>query len=236
MTPPPGPADGDRRPPVGSAEWWAAHANRREPLSVARIVAAALDLVDTHGPDALTMRRLGQELEVAPASLYRHVENREALLLLVSEAIFADIHLDDDPAMSWQQHTYAYADAIRAAIRRHPARAAFIQGPMSPVPQAFSLFQQGVEVYRDAGFPEDVAIAAVQAVAFVVIGFAATEAEWPDALSVAPGSLIPPDEVPHGAPRSRSGGPRPNDEMFDFLLAGVVAAIERRRENSRRPG
>ena len=46
------------RPTVGSKEWWEAQANRRPPLNTARIVEAAVRLVETDGADALTMRRL----------------------------------------------------------------------------------------------------------------------------------------------------------------------------------
>ena len=40
----------------------AAQPQPRLPLSRDRILQAALELVDEHGIDALTMRRLGQEL------------------------------------------------------------------------------------------------------------------------------------------------------------------------------
>ena len=46
---------------------------RRTPLSRERVLRAAVDLADGHGLEALTMRKLGQELGVEAMSLYKHV-------------------------------------------------------------------------------------------------------------------------------------------------------------------
>jgi len=59
----------------------------RRPLSREVIFAAALRVVDEHGLDALTMRRLGKELNRDPMSLYRHAINRAALLDGVAEFV-----------------------------------------------------------------------------------------------------------------------------------------------------
>lgn len=215
-----GDGTGSDRPEVGSSAWWEAQGGRRQPLSRDRIVAAALRLIEVEGADAVTMRRLGEDLGAAPASLYRHVESREALMLLVGEAILAEVRLDDDPEASWQDRTTVYADAVRRAVRRSRGRATFILGPDTPVPAAYSLFQRGVQVYLDSGFPAPVADAAAQAVAFVALSFASLEAEWPDALAVEAGALLA-----DGCDRSPAAGGAPGDEMFDFLLDAVIQGI-----------
>ena len=50
------------------------------PLTADDVVAEAVRIVDAHGADALTMRRLADELGVAVTSIYWHVGNREELL------------------------------------------------------------------------------------------------------------------------------------------------------------
>jgi AcrR family transcriptional regulator len=217
--------DGEpERAPVGSSEWWEGQGRQREPLSRARIVEAALRVLEAEGADAVTMRRLAQELGAAPASLYRHVESREALMLLVGEAILADVRLDDHPpGASWQERTTVYAYALRRAVGRSRGRATFVVGPNTPAPEAYALFQQGVQVYLDAGFPPEVAHAAVQAVVFVVLSFADLESQWDDALVVEPGSLLA-----DGVDRAGRPDAAPNDEMFDFLLGSVIEGIARR--------
>ena len=219
-----------KKPAVGSAAWWEAQSNRKPGLTTARIVDAAVRMLETDGADALTMRGLAAELEVAPASLYRHVESREALVLLVSEAILAAVELPDDPAAPWQERTASFAYAVRRALGRHQGRAMFVLGPDTPSPEAFSVFARGMQVYLDAGFPEELALAAVQAVSFLVRSFVALEAETPNSLVVPAGSLVPPDDDRYPDARDIDGpdSGRPTDELFDFLLAATIASIERR--------
>ncbi|WP_169337882.1 TetR/AcrR family transcriptional regulator [Propionicicella superfundia] len=59
----------------------------RPPLSKDAIVSASLELVDAEGLGALTMRRVADELDVAPMSLYRHVKDRQALLVGMLDAV-----------------------------------------------------------------------------------------------------------------------------------------------------
>ncbi|MFI6867359.1 TetR/AcrR family transcriptional regulator [Nocardia sp. NPDC050406] len=69
-------------------------------LSRDQIVAAARELVAAHGVEALTMRRLATELGATPMALYRHVRDREELLLLLLDDVAATMlrpDLPDDP-------------------------------------------------------------------------------------------------------------------------------------------
>jgi AcrR family transcriptional regulator len=225
-----GAGSNEDQPQVGSAAWWEAQSRRREPLTPARIVAAAVRVVETEGADALSMRRLAADLGVAPASLYRHVESRDALVLLVGEAILAAVELPDDPEAPWPQRTANFAYAVRRALGRHRGRATFVLGPDSPAPQAFTIFNRGRQVYLEAGFSPELAQGAVQTVAFLVRSFVALESEWPDSLIVPAGSLVPPDEDRFSDARliDGPGSERPTDEMFDFLLGGVIDSIARR--------
>ena len=50
-------------------------------LTAQDVVDAALKLVETEGGDALTMRRLASELDVATTTIYWHVGNRDELVV-----------------------------------------------------------------------------------------------------------------------------------------------------------
>src|SRR5579862_9905479 len=66
---------------------------KRQTLDQARVVRAALALLDEVGLDELTMRRLAERLGVKAASLYRHVRNKDELLALLGDEISAEIPL-----------------------------------------------------------------------------------------------------------------------------------------------
>lgn len=67
-------------------------AERSRPgMSTDRITAAALQIVDTEGSQALTMRRLGQVLDGEVMTLYRYVPSKDALLAGVVAPVLTDL-------------------------------------------------------------------------------------------------------------------------------------------------
>ena len=56
---------------------------KREPITLEKIVRAAIELIDRDGLDGLSMRKLGAALGIRGMSLYTHVPNEEALLFEV---------------------------------------------------------------------------------------------------------------------------------------------------------
>lgn len=88
-------------------------------LSREIVLAKALDLVDAEGLDALTMRRLGQELGRDPMSLYRYAENRAALLDGVSELVLNQLPIHpEDP--DWKAQLRSIAHNLRTLALQHP--------------------------------------------------------------------------------------------------------------------
>jgi AcrR family transcriptional regulator len=88
-------------------------AERSRPgMSTDRITAAALQIVDTEGSQALTMRRLGQALDRKVMTLYRYVPSKDALLDGVVARVLTDLAINpaaaDWPA-SWGQRWRAWA-------------------------------------------------------------------------------------------------------------------------------
>src|SRR6476661_8342756 len=58
------------------------------PARVADIAAVALEVLEAEGPQALTMRRLADELGIKAPSLYKHVPGKEAVeQLLIEDAL-----------------------------------------------------------------------------------------------------------------------------------------------------
>ena len=55
------------------------------------LVAAAFAILDADGPDALTMRRLGDDLGMRAPSLYKHVRDKAALEAALIEDVLFDM-------------------------------------------------------------------------------------------------------------------------------------------------
>jgi TetR/AcrR family tetracycline transcriptional repressor len=63
------------------------HMAARNPLSRERIVDAAFRLLEQDGWDALSMRRLAQELDVWPMAVYRYFRDKDELVEALSRAL-----------------------------------------------------------------------------------------------------------------------------------------------------
>ena len=92
---------------------------QKQRLSREVVLAKALEVVDADGLDALTMRRLGQELGRDPMSLYRYAENRAALLDGVTELVLNELTIHpQDP--DWKAQLRQIAHDLRRLALQHP--------------------------------------------------------------------------------------------------------------------
>lgn len=94
-------------------------ASRRARLNRELVLGTALELVDAQGLEALSMRRLAQELHCDPMSLYRYAENRAALLAGVEELVFNELVICPEEA-DWQAQLRRIAHDVRVLALRHP--------------------------------------------------------------------------------------------------------------------
>ncbi|MGK5637512.1 TetR/AcrR family transcriptional regulator C-terminal domain-containing protein [Streptomyces sp. URMC 126] len=89
-------------------------------LTLDRIVESALAIADAEGLAAVSMRRVATGLGVATMSLYRHVADKEALLMGMMEAAFARTPFPDVPPDDWRERLTVAARLLWRAFRRHP--------------------------------------------------------------------------------------------------------------------
>jgi AcrR family transcriptional regulator len=84
-------------------------------LTRERLVAAALELINKEGLEALSMRALADELEVKAASLYWHVRDRRELMELLAESILETVPRPRHSS-TWRDGVLAIADALRRRV------------------------------------------------------------------------------------------------------------------------
>jgi AcrR family transcriptional regulator len=89
-------------------------------LGVGRIVAAAVMIADAEGLDGLSMRRVATELGAGPMSLYRHVRDKDDLLLRMMDAVLREARLPASAPPGWRPRLEVAARSLWAAFRRHP--------------------------------------------------------------------------------------------------------------------
>ncbi len=138
--------------------WWRqpkAPGRRRPPLSRDAIVDAALAILDADGVDALTIRRLGQELGTGAASLYWHIAGKDELCELVYDRIMGEIELPaPDPARGEDQLKELARQAYRAMLSHNDAVRLSIGRPPAG-PNSLRIVEWMLGLMRGAGIPDE---------------------------------------------------------------------------------
>ncbi len=115
-------ATGPARPPAParSPETGPPRPAARTPMAPDRIVAAAIRVADAEGLAALSMRRVAAEIGAAPMSLYRHVADKDDLVVQMMNTVFARTELPDPPPDGWRARLELAARILWAMFRAHP--------------------------------------------------------------------------------------------------------------------
>lgn len=91
----------------------------RTALTRSRIVATAVGIARSEGIAAASMRRIADELGAAPMTLYRHVADRQTLLLAMLDDVAATIVLPEPVDDPYAELT-AIMTAAHSTFRRDP--------------------------------------------------------------------------------------------------------------------
>src|SRR3984893_5222277 len=88
-------------------------------LSREAIGATALAIADAEGFQAVSMRRVAQELNVGTMSLYYYVKTKDDLIAVMDDALMNEALLSDVPK-NWKRAITEIATRTHAIFSRHP--------------------------------------------------------------------------------------------------------------------
>ena len=143
----------------------------RRPLDREFILIAALDIVDTHGAEALSMRALAAHLESGTTTLYRHFANRAALIAAVIDRVLGTID-NHSPSGTWQQVCKFLAQQLFDTLAAHPNLAPLLIENRPLGRGTLAGREQFLAVLLRDGFTPETAGRLYATVAHYVIGFA----------------------------------------------------------------
>jgi len=206
----------------------------RRPLDTGFILTAALDIIDTHGAEALTMRALATHLESGTTTLYRHFANRAALIAAVIDRVLGEIDTAP-PSGTWQQVCRFLAQQLFDALAAHPNLGLLLVEQPPTGQGSLAGREQFLAVLIRDGFTPQTAGRLYATVAHYVIGFAVqlgTQAEVASTLDI-PGA--DPIHFPATATTIASGTlPTTIAEEFRYGL-DLILGIDRLEPIATRP-
>lgn len=143
------------------------------PLSRDRIVAAAIDLADDGGLDAVTMSGVARRLGAGAMSLYRHVSDKDDLVAAMVERVTIDFSYPDRDGRDWRGCMHALAEQDRASFQAHPwmlAATATVTPPFGTA--SLAAMEWALDVLEGAGIPAPDAARAIMTINHYVQGSA----------------------------------------------------------------
>jgi TetR/AcrR family transcriptional regulator, tetracycline repressor protein len=133
-------------------------AGERARLSKRAVVERALKMADADGLDALTIRKLAQDLGVTPMALYWHFRSKDDLLEGMAEQVWDEIDVSVDPSIPWWVQLQGGLESLLKVLRAHPAAAQLVQEHEKQNPAALRATEAALEILGRAGFaPEEAA-------------------------------------------------------------------------------
>jgi AcrR family transcriptional regulator len=182
--------------------------NQPSGLSRERILEAALEIADREGVEALSMRRLAQELDVWPMSVYRYFQDKDALLDAMAADGFEQVS-QPRPGEPWRAQMHALLGEAARSIEASPGLAARL--PHAFLSQgALKLPEAGMAILSAAGFSAEDAASAWRALWSYTFGFATFRAESARGVRAAIAAL-----PEHGYPALATAG----DSLADALAS-----------------
>jgi AcrR family transcriptional regulator len=150
----------------------------REPLSRERVLRTALTLVDDGGIEALSMRKLAQELGVEAMSLYNHVESKDDIVAGLLDLVAGEIEPPADDA-EWKTALRGSAISAHDAFGRRPWAARIWMSAARPSPDRFAHADTVLRRLRAAGFSPDLIYRAYHVLEGYTLGYTLQQLEFP---------------------------------------------------------
>jgi AcrR family transcriptional regulator len=188
--------------------------SRKSLLSREKIAAVALAIADRNGFEALSMRRVAQELGVGTMSLYYYVKTKDDLIAVMDDALMGECLLPAVPK-GWRRAMVAIARRTCAVFIRHPwALASMLSAP--PGINAMRHMEQCLEALAERSMTKKQKMTLLAIVDDFVFGYALREA-----------ASDPPVDVEFGAAQLATGAfPR----LKEFFGEGRIDAASDRFE------
>lgn len=144
---------------------------RKDQLSRDKILTAARRLVEQEGMAGLSMRRLAQELDVWPMSVYRYFQDKDELLDAVAASAAEELELPPRRG-SWRTQMAQLLESARAGLASDPEGVAGRLSRAFFEPGVLRLSEAAMEILTSAGFSEREAASAWRALWSYTFGFA----------------------------------------------------------------
>lgn len=219
---------------------------KRPTLDYPGIVQTAIGIADREGLDAVSMRRIAQELGAGTMSLYRYITGKEELYDLMLDNAYGEMEVPERATGSWRTCLARLARQTRAVLKRHPWLAPLLTSRPTLGPNYLRWFEVSLGAAAKLRPEMRSMMRVVGTINAYVAGFAGYETGEAEAnrrhglseeqkrVMVKPylQPLLATGRFPNLSRFLTEGSGEPTDEDFEFglkcVLDGLASALEKR--------
>jgi TetR/AcrR family transcriptional regulator, tetracycline repressor protein len=200
----------------------------RAGLTQAALVAAARRIVERHGLDALTMRRLAADLGVTPNTLYSHVAGKSALVDLLMDDVAGEVEAPDPETIEWRAGLHVLFASTRRTVAAAPELAPLFLSRAPRGPNALRLGEVTLELLARGGVEGPAAVRAMRALLVYSFGYAAfvaARAQDPDPIGRAERAFAADASLPRTTALASEFARAPAEAGFEGGLEALIGGI-----------
>ncbi|MCK6254657.1 TetR/AcrR family transcriptional regulator [Pseudomonas fragi] len=168
--------------PPGSPQWWLNQpvrdhkrgARGRPSVSFDKIIATALEIIDSAGSQAFNMRMLADSLGSGTATLYRHFQSKDEIFAYAADRFLGGLLNDEQnyADMGWQDACALSMSRYYQQLTAHPNIVPLLATQIPLGPNGLELRERVLMMFLKAGFTPTLAASAYTTIAHYVVGFA----------------------------------------------------------------
>jgi len=143
---------------------------KRGEVTAEDVVAAAIEILDRDGVDALTIRGVAEACGLSPMGVYRHVRDKDDLLDRAVDAVVGPGLRDLDASGSWDQQVAELFRHLRRLLLDHPGIAVLCVLRPTPVIGVARFYARMLAALAEGGFTGTEAVHAFDTLVMFTFG------------------------------------------------------------------
>ncbi|QMU56780.1 MAG: TetR family transcriptional regulator [Boseongicola sp.] len=199
---------------------------QRRDLTVEKIIEAALDVLKSSDPSALTMRRVAENCGVSAMAIYHHVDDKDQLANMAADSIFLAAAKAERNGANWREKCIDLWSTIRAGLLETPGAGMIWVRQAVLGPGTASATEQMFQLLKEGGLSGSKIAEANDAMTMLTIGSVANDLTRPAKIREKLGEQLAGEDTPLLNENMKTYAHRNGEERYrlalNWILDGVV--------------
>ncbi len=199
--------------------------SQRRDLTVKKIVEAALVVLESSDPSALTMRRVAEECGVSAMAIYHHVDDKNEIATLAVDSLFLAAAQSPRVGEDWRSRILNFLLDVRRRLLETPGAGMIFVRQAIVGPGTATTTELMFECLREGGLSGRAIAEASDAITMLLIGSIANDLTRPPQIREELGKQLAPEETPILRENMQVYATRDGGERFMLALGWILDGV-----------